>query len=292
MSVCRLPTLVFGVCSIAFSFAAGAPASAQGLSQFGAWGEAPERNARAPSRLGATPSMMKPAALSSGGARPSISPKAPQTTAFRNGFQPGSIVIDTAGRKLYYTLSNSSAYVYPIAVGKQGFSWSGVERVSRIEDWPDWIPPKEMHQRKRGLPLRMTGGLNNPLGAKAIYLGNTLYRIHGTNDSGSIGSASSSGCFRMHNAQVVHLAEHINAGTVVYVMRRLPKSGVIMPLGGAPKVQEVKEAPSQQAAPPADAPAGSSGAQPPESAQPQAPQAAPPPADAAPTTGQPAGQGI
>ncbi len=260
------------------------PVSAQGLSQFGNWGEAPERNSK-PSMLGASPSMMKPAALASGGGRPSISPKSPQTTSFQNGFQPGSIVIDTAGRKLYYTLSSSSAYVYPIAVGKQGFAWSGVERVSRIEDWPDWIPPKEMHQRKSGLPLRMTGGLNNPLGAKAIYLGNTLYRIHGTNDASSIGSASSSGCFRMNNAHVVHLADHINAGTVVYVMKRLPKSGVIMPPGG---YQEAKQ---PQAAPPAaqtEAPSAQTPAPAPET-----PDAQPlPPVDAAPTTEQPASQGI
>lgn len=262
------------VCALALSagcvaFGAGSPASAQSISQFGMWGEAPERSAK-PSYLGAGPSIAKPVALATGGARPSITPQTPQTIAFQNGFQPGSIIIDTAGRKLYYTLSGSSAYVYPIAVGKQGFAWSGVEQVSRIEDWPDWIPPKEMHQRKGGLPLRMTGGLNNPLGAKAIYLGNTLYRIHGTNDSGSIGSASSSGCFRMHNAHVVHLAEHINAGTVVYVMRRLPKSGTVMPPGGGPKVQEVKQAPAEAAPatqpPPAEAP---------PAAQPPAPEAAP-----------------
>lgn len=290
MSASRIAALLVGA-SFA-TLAAAAPASAQSLSLYGNWGEPPERSSKPPSMLGASPSMMKPTALSSGGGRPSISPKTPQTTSFQNGFQPGSVVIDTAGRKLYYTLSSSSAYVYPIAVGKQGFAWSGVERVSRIEDWPDWIPPKEMHQRKGGLPLRMTGGLNNPLGAKAIYLGNTLYRIHGTNDASSIGSASSSGCFRMNNAHVVHLAEHINTGTVVYVMRRLPKSGVIMPPGGAPKVQEVKQAPAPAA--PAEAttppPAAQAPAEPP-AAQPQAPEAAPQP-PAAPATEQPPDQGI
>jgi len=273
----RVPALLVGASLVMLS--AAAPASAQSLSQFGNWGEAPERSAKSPSFLGG-PAVVKPAALASGGARPSISPKAPQTVAFANGFQPGSIVIDTAGRKLYYTLSSGSAYVYPIAVGKQGFAWTGVERVSRIEDWPDWIPPKEMHQRKSGLPLRMTGGLSNPLGAKAIYLGNTLYRIHGTNDSGSIGSASSSGCFRMHNAQVVHLAQHINAGTVVYVMRRLPKSGIVMPPGGA-KVQEAKQPAPADAAPPAAV----EPQQTPEAA-PQQPGDATPPAAEQPQSGQ------
>jgi lipoprotein-anchoring transpeptidase ErfK/SrfK len=213
-----------------------------------------------------------------GGGRPSISAKAPQTASFSNGFAPGSIVIDTAGRKLYYTLSQSAAYVYPIAVGKQGFAWTGVERVSRIEDWPDWIPPAEMRQRKPGLPVRMTGGLNNPLGAKAIYLGNTLYRIHGTNDSKSIGSASSSGCFRMHNEHVVHLAQHVNASTVVYVMKRLPKSGTVMPPGYTPAA---KAQPQQASEPAPEAP--------PAAAQPDA---AAPPANGAAPEAKPADQGI
>jgi lipoprotein-anchoring transpeptidase ErfK/SrfK len=287
MSSFRSSALVAGACLVAFGFAA--PASAQSLGQFGMWGEAPERSAR-PSYLGAGPAIAKPAALASGGGRPSITPRTPQTISFQNGFDPGSIVIDTAGRKLYYTLSASSAYVYPIAVGKQGFAWSGVERVSRIEDWPDWIPPKEMHQRKAGLPLRMTGGLNNPLGAKAIYLGSTLYRIHGTNDAKSIGSASSSGCFRMNNAHVVHLAEHVNASTVVYVMKRLPKSGTVMPPAA---YQQVKTAPADPApaaqAPPAQTPATEAPAVQPQ----QAPQSAPQPGDAAPATPeQPADQGI
>lgn len=275
----KFAALAVGAGFVALSSAL--PASAQGLSQYGMWGEPPPRAGK-PSYLGAEPALVTPKALSSGGGRPSISPKTPQTVSFQNRFQPGSVVIDTAGRKLYYTLSQSSAYVYPIAVGKQGFAWSGVERVSRIEDWPDWIPPKEMHQRKRGLPLRMTGGLNNPLGAKAIYLGNSLYRIHGTNDSDSIGSASSSGCFRMHNGHVVHLAEHVGPGTTVYVMRRLPKSGPVMP-PSAPKVQEVKQAPSEPpaAAPTAEAPATEAPAAQP--APPQAPETVPAPASGAQT---------
>lgn len=259
----------------------GSSASAQGLTPWGMWGDAPPRSSK-PSYLGAPPAVANSPGLSSGGGRPSISPKTPHTVAFANGFSAGSVVIDTQGRKLYYTLSGNSAYVYPIAVGKQGFAWTGVEKVSRIVDWPDWIPPKEMHERKGGLPLKMTGGLRNPLGAKAIYLGNTLYRIHGTNNSKSIGSASSSGCFRMHNGDVVHLAEHVGPGTTVYVMRRLPKSGTIMP-PSAPKVQEVKQAPAEQATPPAAADAPVS----------EAPPAAQP--DAAPGQGQQpssAGQGI
>lgn len=263
-------------------FSAG-PASAQGLSQYGMWGESPEKSSRGPSYLGATPALVKPSvSLAQGGGRPSIAPRSPKTMAFANGFQPGSIVIDTAGRRLYYTLSSNSAYVYPIAVGKQGFAWTGVERVSKIVDWPDWIPPDDMRRRMPSLPVRMTGGLRNPLGAKAIYLGNTLYRIHGTNDSKSIGSASSSGCFRMHNDQVVHLAGLVNAGTVVYVMRRLPKSGPVMP----PNYAAAKK--------PAPAAPGEATPQAPVEAVPEPPVVAPeaaPPAGTAPADGSSA-QGI
>jgi lipoprotein-anchoring transpeptidase ErfK/SrfK len=133
----------------------------------------------------------------------------------------GSIVIDTSKRKLYYVLSATSAYAYPIAVGRQGFSWTGKEKISRIADWPDWYPPADMRKRKPNLPKRVLGGIRNPLGAKAIYLGNTLYRIHGTNEPKSIGKAESSGCFRMLNENVLHLASLVHVGTEVTVVRSL-----------------------------------------------------------------------
>lgn len=238
----RVSALVLGAGVLAFGSAA--PVSAQGLSQYGMWGSSPPTSSsRPPSFLGAAPApVTRGAQLAQGGGRPSISAKAPQTASFDNRFAPGSIVIDTAGRKLYYTLSQNSAYVYPIAVGRQGFTWTGMERVSRIQDWPDWHPPAEMRKRDPRLPVKMTGGVRNPLGAKAIYLGNTLYRIHGTNETRSIGTASSSGCFRMHNGHVVHLARLVSSGTPVYVMRSLPKSGPAVPPGGykpKPTVQEV-----------------------------------------------------
>jgi lipoprotein-anchoring transpeptidase ErfK/SrfK len=157
-------------------------------------------------------------ALASGGPRPSIAARSPKTVAF-SGYAPGSVIVDTAGRRLYYVKGGGTAYVYPITVGKQGFTWTGTQKVSRIANWPDWTPPAEMRQRKPHLPLKMTGGLYNPLGAKAIYLGSTLYRIHGTNDAGSIGQAASSGCFRMHNGHVVHLARLVRPGTTVHVLR-------------------------------------------------------------------------
>lgn len=157
-----------------------------------------------------------------GGGRPHISAVAPPKVSFPNTYGAGSIVIDTAGRKLYYVLSSTTAYRYPIAVGKQGFAWSGVEKISRKAAWPDWIPPAEMRARKPGLPVRMEGGVRNPLGAMALYLGNTLYRIHGTNDVSSIGTATSSGCIRMTNGNVTHLASLAGVGTPVHVLKRLP----------------------------------------------------------------------
>lgn len=156
-----------------------------------------------------------------GGPRPGIAPQAPAQIAFSANYPPGSIVIDTSARKLYFVTSTSRAFAYPIGVGRDGFSWTGSEKISRITDWPDWYPPAEMRARRPELPSRMLGGLNNPLGAKALYLGNTLYRIHGTNDPKSIGKAESSGCFRMLNANVLHLASLVEIGTPVTVVRTL-----------------------------------------------------------------------
>ncbi len=125
----------------------------------------------------------------SGGARPDIAPVAPPIVAFPYDYPANSIVIDTGKRALYYVLADKQAYRYAIGVGREGFSWAGSEKVSRKQDWPDWHPPAEMRQRDPHLPLKMTGGISNPLGARAIYLGDTLYRIHGTNDERSIGRA-------------------------------------------------------------------------------------------------------
>lgn len=158
----------------------------------------------------------------SGGARPVIAPVAPPKVAFDSSYAPNSIVIDSEGRMLYYVLSSTEAYQYPISVGREGFSWTGAETISRKQSWPDWHPPKEMIARDPRLPDKMTGGLKNPLGALALYLGNTLYRIHGTNDPKSIGRAASSGCFRMMNEHVLHLASLAGIGTQVTVVKHLP----------------------------------------------------------------------
>ncbi len=127
----------------------------------------------------------------SGGARPALAPQAPPKVHFQSNFPANAIVIDSEGRMLYFILSPTEAYQYPISVGREGFSWTGTEVISRKQEWPDWNPPKEMIARDPRLPDKMTGGIKNPLGALALYLGNTLYRIHGTNDPKSIGHAAS-----------------------------------------------------------------------------------------------------
>jgi lipoprotein-anchoring transpeptidase ErfK/SrfK len=157
----------------------------------------------------------------SGGPRPEIAPLAPGRIAFPSAYPVGSIVIDHKGRQLFLVQSPTEALRYPISVGKEGFSWTGAEKISKTVNWPDWRPPDEMRARDPSLPEHMSGGLRNPLGAKALYLGNTLYRIHGTNDPRSIGRAASSGCFRMLNGHVVDLARRTSIGTTVTVVSRL-----------------------------------------------------------------------
>ena len=161
-------------------------------------------------------------AQQSGGPRPVIAALAPSSINFPSSYPVGSIVIDTRGRRLFFVQSERSALLYPISVGREGFAWTGTEKISRKAEWPDWYPPEEMRDRDGRLPEKMTGGLKNPLGAMALYLGNSLYRIHGTNDAKSIGQAASSGCFRMLNGHIVDLASRVEIGTPVAVVHRLP----------------------------------------------------------------------
>lgn len=154
-----------------------------------------------------------------GGERPDIKPAEPPIVYFDQNEEVGSILIDTQARKLYYVLPGKKAYQYPISVGREGFTWTGTERISRIASWPSWTPPAEMHKRVPGLPITVTGGLKNPQGARALYLGNTVYRIHGTNNDRTVGRANSSGCFRLTNEHVVHLASIAQVGTKVRVLQ-------------------------------------------------------------------------
>lgn len=165
-----------------------------------------------------------------GGAKPEIQPEKPPTVYLEQNEPPGIIIVDTGGRKLYYVLPGKQAYAYPISVGRDGFTWTGTERISRITSWPSWTPPPEMRQRQPGLPITVSGGLINPLGAKALYLGNSIYRIHGTNNERSIGRASSSGCFRMMNEHVIHLATLAHVGTTVRVVSSYSGVSTSVPL--------------------------------------------------------------
>ena len=138
------------------------------------------------------------------------------------GEAAGTVTINTRQRKLYYSLGGGQAVSYSIAVGKSGFSWRGQATIGRKAFWPGWTPPKEMLQRRPDLPEHMDGALNNPLGARALYLfqgrTDTLFRIHGTNEPKSIGTAASSGCIRMHNSDVIDLYGRVSTGTRVVVM--------------------------------------------------------------------------
>ena len=131
---------------------------------------------------------------------------------------PGTIIIDTPNTYLYLTLDHGKAIRYGVGVGREGFTWSGTERVSRMKEWPDWLPPKAMIARQPYLPRFMAGGETNPLGARAMYLGNTVYRIHGTNQPSTIGSFVSSGCIRLTNDDVEDLYSRVTVGTPVVVL--------------------------------------------------------------------------
>jgi lipoprotein-anchoring transpeptidase ErfK/SrfK len=140
-----------------------------------------------------------------------------QAVFYRSQYVPGTIVIDTPGRHLYLIQSETRAMRYGIGVGRDGFTWNGILQISRKAEWPDWHPPPEMIQRQPYLPRFMAGGPGNPLGARAMYLGNTVYRIHGTNAPETIGHAVSSGCFRLVNDDVVDLYARVAVGTKVIV---------------------------------------------------------------------------
>ncbi len=141
-----------------------------------------------------------------------------QIVAYPTSEPSGTVIIDTAHTFLYFTLGGGKALRYGIGVGRRGFTWSGVERISRKSEWPDWIPPAEMIARQPYLPRWVGGGPGNPLGARALYLGNTDYRIHGTNNPASIGTHVSSGCIRMRDADVIDLYSRVTVGTKVIVL--------------------------------------------------------------------------
>jgi lipoprotein-anchoring transpeptidase ErfK/SrfK len=140
-----------------------------------------------------------------------------QVVPFHTSEAPGTIIVDTGERYLYLVQPNEKAIRYGIGVGRLGFQWSGVERVSQKQEWPDWRVPAEMIGRQPYLPRFMAGGPGNPLGARALYLGHTVFRIHGTNQPDTIGHAVSSGCFRLDNADVIDLYDRVQVGAKVLV---------------------------------------------------------------------------
>ncbi|WP_421914320.1 L,D-transpeptidase [Mesorhizobium sp.] len=156
--------------------------------------------------------------------RPQINPiYLPQEVAYSGSQKPGTIVIDTTQNFLYLVEKDGKARRYGVGTGKPGFEWAGTHKISQKKEWPEWRPPAEMIAREaakgRYLPTYLAGGIENPLGARALYLGSTLYRIHGTNQPWTIGGAVSSGCIRMRNEDVVDLYERVNVGTTVEVIQ-------------------------------------------------------------------------
>jgi lipoprotein-anchoring transpeptidase ErfK/SrfK len=154
-----------------------------------------------------------------GYASSSYSPIPRTTVSYAGPYNPGTIVVNTAERRLYYVLAGSQAIRYGIGVGRIGFTWAGVTAISAKKEWPSWTPPSQMLARRPDLPRFMKGGIDNPLGARAMYLGSTLYRIHGSNEPETIGQAVSSGCFRMTNDDVVDLYDRVSVGAKVVVLR-------------------------------------------------------------------------
>lgn len=140
-----------------------------------------------------------------------------QVVEIRSDHAPGTIIIDSDRRYLYLVQQEGTAIRYGVGVGRPGFEWAGTHRITRKEEWPDWRPPAEMRQRQPYLPAFMPGGPKNPLGARALYIGSTLYRIHGTNEAQTIGQAVSSGCIRMLNEDVIDLYSRVGVGTKVVV---------------------------------------------------------------------------
>jgi lipoprotein-anchoring transpeptidase ErfK/SrfK len=152
-------------------------------------------------------------------ARPAADPKyLRQVVAYRGAETPGTVIIDTPDKFLYLIEPGGKAIRYGIGVGRPGFTWAGVKQISAKREWPDWRPPDEMLKRRPDLPHFMAGGPENPLGARALYLGSTLYRIHGSNEPWTIGTQVSSGCIRMRNEDVIDLYDRVKLGTKVVVI--------------------------------------------------------------------------
>jgi lipoprotein-anchoring transpeptidase ErfK/SrfK len=213
------PRLTLRLCAsvlvAATSIAAMAPARAQSNNGYDprSWTYDPARNVLV------SPSAPDP--TSNAAIRPGWSAIPREIVHFSEVQPKGSIVINTTERRLYYILGNGKALRYAVGVGKEGLEWSGRDTISSKRSWPDWRPPAEMRSREaskgRFLPAHVEGGPNNPLGARALYIGNTLYRVHGTNQPWTVGQANSSGCIRMANEDVIDLYDRVKIGAQIIV---------------------------------------------------------------------------
>jgi lipoprotein-anchoring transpeptidase ErfK/SrfK len=167
----------------------------------------------------ATGQPMRMVPRSDGGPHVGASAIPRETVSYSGRYAPGTIVISTQERRLYLVQSGGTAIRYGVGVGRPGFTWGGTQTITRKAEWPDWRPPSQMLRRRPDLPRFMAGGPQNPLGARAMYLGSSLYRIHGSNEPHTIGTAVSSGCFRLTNDDVVDLYSRVRVGTRVVVTR-------------------------------------------------------------------------
>jgi lipoprotein-anchoring transpeptidase ErfK/SrfK len=153
------------------------------------------------------------------GAVAAVSPIPREVVRYSGRERPGTIIVNSPERRLYFVLDDGTAVRYGVGVGRPGFEWGGIHRVSRMAEWPGWTPPAQMRKRRPDLPAYMAGGIQNPLGARAMYLGSSLYRIHGSNEPQTIGQAVSSGCIRMTNDDVTDLYDRVRVGTKVVIIR-------------------------------------------------------------------------
>ncbi len=148
-----------------------------------------------------------------------VSPIPREVVPYSGRERPGTIIVNSPERRLYFVLDDGTAVRYGVGVGRPGFEWGGIHQVTRKAEWPGWTPPAQMRKRRPDLPAYMAGGIQNPLGARAMYLGSTLYRIHGSNEPQTIGQAVSSGCIRMTNDDVTDLYDRVKVGTKVVIIR-------------------------------------------------------------------------
>ena len=169
---------------------------------------------------------------------PHAAPIPRESVAFDGAYAPGTIVVDTGERRLYLVLPDHTAMRYGIGVGRPGFEWSGVSHIAMKREWPDWTPPAQMLRRRPDLPTHMEGGIDNPLGARAMYIAGTMYRIHGSNEPDTIGQAVSSGCIRMTNDDVIDLYGRAKVGATVVVLPAASQPADQADEASAPRVDQ------------------------------------------------------